>query len=151
MNSQGDKDENKRLPMHWSDTQITGIAVAPAGADNVEQRFQPLDEQLKEPLSIVNYYKRALRIRNENPEIARGRMSLIEELTDENVCAMKKVYEGSELIIICNIGKEAASVDLTAAGYGSLQIRGYLTVDRSKVTLTDGNLSLPYDSIAILK
>jgi alpha-amylase len=151
MNSQGDKDENKRLPMHWSDTDTTGITTAPSGADEVEQVFAPLDEQLKDPLSIVNYYKRSLRIRNENPEIARGEMSVIEELTDKNVCVFKKVYEGNEIVIVSNISQDAATVDLKTAGYDSLGIRGYLTVDGSVVTLTDGVLNLPLYSIVILK
>lgn len=151
MNSQGDKDENKRLPMNWSVTDTTGITKAPAGADAVVQKFAPLDEQLQDPLSIVNYYKRALRIRNENPEIARGELSAIDALTTENVCAVKKVYQGNEIVIVYNMNKEAATVDLKAAGLDSLNIRGYLTVDGSEVTLTDGVINMPLYSIVILK
>jgi glycosidase len=151
MNSKGDKDENKRLPMNWSKTDTTGITNPPSGADEVEQQFAPLDEQLQDPLSIVNYYKRAIRIRNENPEIARGEMSAIDSLITENIAAVKKVYEGSEIDIIYNINTEAGSVDLNAAGYGDLSIRGYLTVDGSEVTLTDGVLDMPAHSIVFLK
>jgi glycosidase len=151
MNSQGNKDENKRLPMNWSVTDTTGITKAPAGADAVEQKFAPLDEQLQDPLSIVNYYKRALRLRNENPEIARGALTAVDALTTDNVCAVKKDYEGSEIVIVYNMNKEADAVDLNTAGLMGLNIRGYLTVDGSEVTLEDGVLDMPPYSIVILK
>ncbi len=151
MNSMGDKDENKRLPMQWSATDKAGMTNAPTGADEVEQKFAPLDVQLEDPLSIANYYKRALRIRNENPEIARGELSTVDELIDKNICAIKKDYEGSELVIVFNINKEDTQVDLNAAGYGQLNIRGYLTVDGRAVELKDGVLDMPLYSIVILK
>lgn len=151
MNSQGNKDENKRLPMHWSDTDKTGMTTAPAGADKVDQKFKALDKQLKDPLSIANYYKRALRIRNENPEIARGKVSIINKLSGKDVCAVKKVYHGSRLVIVYNISSKAQKVNLKNAGYGSTGIRGYMTVDGSAVTLKKGVLKMPLYSIAILK
>lgn len=151
MNSKGDKDENKRLPMNWSLTDTAGITKAPMGADQVEQKFAPLDEQLANPLSIANYYKRALRIRNENPEIARGDFSLIDELTSQDVFAIRKSYEGSELVLVYNLGKEATTIDLEALGLASMSIRGYMTVDGSEVTLVEGGLNMPYYSIVVLK
>lgn len=151
MNSMGDKDENKRLPMQWSKTDVTGMTTILSGADEVEQKFDALDEQLQDPLSIVNYYKRALQIRNENPEIARGEMSMVAGASNENICVIKKVYKGSEILIVYNISVENAKVDLKTAGYGDKQIRGYLTVDGSSVILADGNLDMPCYSITILK
>ena len=151
MNSRGDKDENKRLPMQWSATDASGMTKPPRGADQVDQMFAPLDEQLKDPLSIANYYRRALRLRNENPEIARGELSLIDTLIDKNICAVRKVYEGSEIVIIYNINGEAADVDLKLASIENIDIRGYLTVDGSEVTLNEGVLKMPLYSIVILK
>jgi glycosidase len=150
MNSSGKKDENKRLPMRWSkDGQ--GMTQKPANADDVDQTFATVEEQLADPLSILNYYKRAVRIRNENPEIARGKLTMIEALTDKNISALEKDYEGSKLVIISNINKEASTIELKSAGYDKLAIRGYLTVDGSEVTLTDGVLNMPLYSIVILK
>jgi len=151
MNSMGSKDENKRLPMQWSITDTTGITDAPEAADKVTQKFSPADEQMKNPLSIYNYYKRAIRIRNENPEIARGKVSVIEELSSEDICAVKKVYEGSEVIIIYNISNEEKMVAIGDAGLTDLTIRGYLSVDGSEVSLADNKVTLPKYSIVILK
>ncbi|ABX42705.1 alpha-amylase family glycosyl hydrolase [Lachnoclostridium phytofermentans] len=151
MNSKGTKDENKRLPMQWSATDTTGITTPPANADSVEQKFPPVDEQMKDPLSLYNYYKRAVRIRNENPEIARGDMSVIEELCTKDISAIKKVYQGSEIVILYNINTESANILLKDAGLTELNIRGYLSVDGNAVTMSDGVVSMPKYSIVILK
>jgi alpha-amylase len=151
MNSMGSKDENKRLPMQWSATDTTGIPEAPEAAEKVTQKFPPADEQRKDPLSIYNYYKRAVRIRNENPELARGEVSVIEELGSTDICAFKKVYEGSEIVILYNISNEGKTVAIGDAGLAGLNIRGYLSVDGSEVTLADNIVTMPKYSIVILK
>lgn len=151
MNSMGGKDENKRLPMNWSNTDTTGMTNSPENADEVEQKFAPVDEQIKDPLSLYNYYKRAIRIRNENPEIARGDLSIIEELCNKEIAALKKVYQGSEIVMLYNLSKEGSKVSLTDANLSGLEIRGYLTVDENEVTLTNDVVSMPKYSIVILK
>ena len=151
MNSSGDKDENKRLPMQWSITDQKGMTKKPANADEVEQKFPPVDEQLENPLSLLNYYKRAIRIRNENPEIARGEVSIIEELSNEDILAIRKVYGDSEIVIIYNIHTEASDLFLEDTDLKDCHIRGYLSVDGSEVTLQDGKLHMPKYSIVILK
>lgn len=148
MNSMGSKDENKRLPMQWSITDTKGITTPPSGAEVVEQKFPSADEQIKDPLSIYNYYKKGIRIRNENPEIARGEISIIEELCKQDISAIKKVYEGSEIVILYNISTQAASILLNDE---ELEIKDYLTVDGSEVAVCDQVVSMPMYSIVVLK
>lgn len=151
MNSRGDKDENKRLPMYWSGKDHNGMTQKPSNADEVNQEFPPVDEQLENPLSILNYYKRAIRIRNENPEIARGEIGIIEEITDQNVLVVRKNYQDSEILIIYNFSTGEAAVNLADTGRNGWKIRGYLTVDGSEVTLQKDCLTLPGYAIAFLK
>jgi glycosidase len=151
MNSRGDKDENKRLPMYWSGKDYNGMTQKPSNADEVNQEFPPVDEQLENPLSILNYYKRAIRIRNENPEIARGEIGIIEEITDQNVLVVRKNYQDSEILIIYNFSTGEAAVNLADTGRNGWKIRGYLTVDGSEVTLQKDCLTLPGYAIAFLK
>lgn len=150
MNSKGDRDENKRLPMHWSDTVLFGMPNPPPGADAVTQKFPALDVQQGDPLSIYNYYKRALRIRNESPEIARGETQIAEALTYGQVCAVKKNYGGGEILIVYNLG-EAAEVSLAGTDYASYALYGYLTVGETPVSLEHETLSLPPCGIAVLR
>ena len=151
MNSKGDKDENKRLPMHWSNTALTGIPKPPVGADEVTQKFAALDEQQEDRASIYSYYKRALRIRNENPEIARGVAKEVPALTSGGVCAVSKTYQNSTVLLVYNIGGEAANVSLAGTQYQGYTLYGYLTVNETPAVLEGGTLSLPAYAVAVLK
>ncbi|MDE6221093.1 MAG: alpha amylase, partial [Lachnospiraceae bacterium] len=65
MSSSGQKDENKRLPMIWSDSDTTGMTNGPLDADkDVAFAFAGVEQQLDDSYSILNYYKRAVRLRD---------------------------------------------------------------------------------------
>lgn len=152
MKSSGTKDENKRLPMIWSDTDTTGMTNGPKDADSgITSAFPGLAEQLIDETSILNYYKRAIRLRNENPEIARGTIVIVESLCDAGQAAITKTYEGSTIGIVYNNSKEEIQVTLTGTELADMQIRGYLTLNGEVITLIDGVLVMPAQSICILK
>ena len=152
MKSAGKKDENKRLPMVWSATDQTGMTMGPKDADKgVEMNFPAVDEQILDESSLLNYYKRALRIRNENPEIARGTIEKVEALCDGHQAAITKTYNGSVIGIVYNTSEESMTVDLTGTELENMTIRGYLTVDKEKVLLEEHTLDMPARSICILK
>jgi len=151
MNSFSGRDENKRLPMRWSDADGTGTPDPPAGADDVEQKLPALDAQRNDPYSLFNYYRRALRIRNENPGIARGAAQEAAILTSGAVCAILKTYGDGKLLLVYNIGAEGAELSIGGTEYGAYALRGYLTVDEDPVTLADGTLWLPSYAIAVLR
>ena len=152
MSSSGKKDENKRLPMIWSDADTTGMTVGPKDADqDITFAFAGVDEQLRDPYSILNYYKRAVKLRNENPEIARGQIKIVEELTDGNQAAITKTYDDSTIAILYNTSDESVSIVLTGTELEELSIRGYLTLNGEIIELDNGTLAMPAQSICILK
>jgi len=152
MSSFGKKDENKRLPMIWSDSDTTGMTKGPLDADkDIVFSFAGVEQQQKDPYSILNYYKRAVRLRNENPEIARGQTAIVASLTEGNQAALTKTYEGQVLGILYNTSDEAITVKLTDTELAGMGIRGYLTLNGETVELSDSILSMPAQSICILK
>ena len=144
-------DENKRLPMHWSDTDLTGTPNPPPNADKVTQKFPALDEQQSDPNSIYNYYKAALRIRNDNPALARGETKAETNLTEGSVCAITKTWENQTLLILCNIGERTAQVDLSGTTFQKYRIAGSLSVGEEAVNLSGKVLTLPMYAIAVLR
>lgn len=152
MSSSGKKDENKRLPMVWSDTDATGITKGPADADkDIVFAFEGVEQQLEDPCSILNYYKRAVRLRNENPEIARGEIEIVEALTEGHQAAVTKTYGDSVIGIVYNTSDETLTVDLAGTALADMAIRGYLTLNGEVVGLADGVLSMPAQSVCVLK
>ena len=151
MNSSGKKDENKRLPMHWSDTDTTGTPNPPKNADVVTQKFPALDVQREDPHSIYNYYKAALRMRNGNPELARGETQIVSQLTSGAVCAVSKAWQGQTILILVNLGEDAAQVMLKGTSFSVYRLRNTLNVEEETTTLNNGVLVLPAYGIAILR
>ena len=153
MKSTGQKDENKRLPMVWSLTDADGMTVGPQGSDkDFESVNSGVDEQEQDENSLLNYYRRALRIRNENPEIARGTVEKISGLCSGSQAALTKTYEGSVIGIVYNTStEEAVSVDLTGTTLEGMGIRGYLSVTGEEVTIEGNTLNMPAGTICILK
>ena len=152
MSSSGKKDENKRLPMVWSDTDATGMTNGPADADkDIAFAFEGVEQQLEDSYSILNYYKRAVRLRNENPEIARGEIEIVEILTEGHQAAITKTYRDSVIGIVYNTSDEASTVELAGTALADMAIRGYLTLNGEVVELADGVLSMPAQSVCVLK
>ena len=152
MNSTSDKDENKRLPMYWSDVVLAGTTDGPPNCNlGIESSFEAVDEQLKDGYSLLNYYRHAIRLRNENPEIARGEIKKIDLLCTDTYGVMTKTYEGSTIAIVINNTDEEVQVPIGESELSEMDIRGYLTLAGEVITMKDGVLTMPAKSICILK
>lgn len=152
MSSAGTKDENKRLPFIWSDTDTAGMTKGPKDAEaGITSAFAGVEEQQADPDSILNYYKRALRLRNENPELARGTIEAVEALCDGHQAVITKTWEDSTIAVVYNTSDEAIEVKLTGSAIDFMAIRGYLTLHGEAITLENGVLTMPAQSICIMK
>ena len=153
MKSSGTKDENKRIPMVWSDTDKTGMTDGPVGMDaGITSSFPAVDVQLSDEDSLLNYYKRALRLRNENPEIARGTVAKVEALCDGTQAAVTKTCGDSVIGIVYSLGDDNTFIDISGTELFGMKLAGQLTLNSTdEVRLTDGKLEMPPRSIAVLK
>ena len=174
MKGSGD-DENKRAPMQWSDDkETTGMCDGPEGMDDIDMVYGSLEEQSSNPNSIYNYYKKAIRLRNTYPSIARGDITILENLSGDRSAAWIKTwdkdasiassesdttektvtdveYDSSVLIAINNSDEETKinlSLDQGADEYRTLS--DMLLTGESEVVLEGDELLLPPFSIAVL-
>ena len=158
------KDENKRAPMYWSmDPDAEGMCDGPADMEDVKMKFESLEEQEKDELSVYQFYKKVLKIRNQNPEIARGKAEYVlvgdflAEDTKENVCAIKKTYGDSELLLVFVTGAETEELDLTGITLNGKQIGteteicGALVTGEEEILFEDGKAVMPGFSALVLK
>lgn len=146
----GDKDENYRAPMIW-DSEGAGKTNGPENMNPQDNRFPSVEEQQADPNSILNYYKRAVRIRNENPVIARGKTVVLDVDGGNDYAAIERTYNGDTITIVYNYSAEEHEFTDAALNLSSKQIRGYLTVSSAQdVTLDNGVLKIPPYGIAFL-
>ena len=148
------KDENKRAPMYWSSDESTeGMCDGPSAMDTVKHKYGSLEEQTEDENSIYNFYKEIIKIRNQNPEVARGTVTYLDEVTDTAICAVKKEYNGSDIVILMNIAKEEKSVLLDQTTYGDYKIVGAIeATEGTEVKMQeDHTIVLPAYSVVVLK
>ncbi|MCD7745377.1 MAG: alpha amylase [Lachnospiraceae bacterium] len=182
MKSKGSADENKRLPMYWSDVDTEGMTNGPEDAEEgITSSFAAADEQLVDETSILNYYKRAIALRNENPEITRGTVEKVEELCDGNakvsvsadlaadgggsdesasesasehadsIAAILKTWNDSTIAILYNTSDDVVDVDLTGTSLAGMEISGYLTLNGEEITFSEDTVRMPAQSILVLR
>ena len=151
MNSMGKKDENKRLPMHWSDQDPTGVTQAPENADEVLQKFQAVDLQISQPDSILSYYRDALAIRKSYPELARGKISMLEQLCDKELSVIQKEDQDTSSIIVYNFSKEEIAREIAGSELSGKQIVAALYCNSEEAILAQEQITIPGYAILILK
>ena len=69
---------------------------------------------------------------------------------DEDICAITKSYNDSTIIVLYNISEETKEVTISKEDYDYSDIRGYLTVDETPVSLEEDKVIMPAYSIVIL-
>ncbi len=153
MSSSGTKDENKRLPMYWSDKDAAGMCKGPVDADEgITQKCEPADIQCEDETSLYNLYKRALSIRNANPAIARGKSVILDELTRDNIAVISRTWDEKTIYIIYNTSKEGVEVGLKDAteDFSGLSVIGTVSVDGTESALNEGIVNVPGCSVTYL-
>lgn len=148
------RDENKRAPMYWSaDESTEGMCDGPSAMETVKHKYGSLEEQMEDENSIYNFYKEIIKIRNQNPEVARGAVSYLDEVTDVNICAVKKEYNGSDIVILMNLAKDEKSVLLDQTVYGEYKIVGAVeATEGTEIKMQEDNtIVLPAYSVVVLK
>lgn len=147
------KDENKRAPMYWSsDAEAKGMTRGPLDMEPQENQFASAEKQMKSKDSIYSFYKETILLRNQNPEIARGTVARLEDITDQDIAAVSKTYNGETIYLLYNISEtEKKQVSMPVEQYGELEIAGYLSVDGGKVTMKNGVVTLPSYSVVVLR
>lgn len=99
--------------------------------------------------------KQVIRVRNQNPVIARGTTAYLEQYSGEQCFALTRSYEGSNLLLLGNTSAEAVSVDLTGLTVGGttaeeLVLLGELYTGEETAERAGTVVTLPAYSILIL-
>lgn len=144
-------DQDKRGPMEWSAKEQAGMTKGPPGMDPPVYLFPAEDTQTGDPNSLLNYYRRAIELRNENPAIARGTVTVVNASTDPEIGVTARTWKGSRILVVYNTGATATTLLLDKATYAYTGIRGYLSATGRAVTLRGSQLRLPAFSIVILQ
>lgn len=132
--SDGSDDEYKRTAMIWDSEDIPDITVN-GKAKAVDSELGGVKQQLEQEHSLLNTYRKLIKIRMENPEIARGSISETIDFGDTTVAGYITDYDGSRVMIIHNGSDEQQ--ELTIDQIESPELRGWSIADTAAEPVKD--------------
>ena len=117
-------DPEKRTGMYWSASDTTGYVAKIPGAGVDGKPEKSVEEQLADENSLLNFYKKAIALRNQNPEIARGTLTAV-DLGKNETSAYISEYNGSKVMVIFNLSGKSSTVTVPDT-FKVNEVRGYL-------------------------
>ena len=98
--------DNSRTPMQWSAEKNAGFSQAEPWI-KVQKNCKTINTEAeeKESDSILNFYKKLIRLRKELPVIANGSIQFLDE-ESEGVIGYARELEGTKLVVLCNLCEE---------------------------------------------
>lgn len=119
--------DNARTPMQWDSSSNSGFSKSnPWIKINPNYTKINVENQLNDKDSILNFYKKMIKIRKENEALIYGEYKLILE-DDENIYSYIREFENEKFIIITNLTdkKVEFSYDKEVLKYKNLLISNY--------------------------
>ena len=138
-------DADRRLAMRWGDDDTVANPVG-ATYPEASQKNDTVAKQRSDKNSLYNHYKKAIALRQSNPEIARGSVEAVKIVGYDNLAILKYIYNGSTVYVLHNLS--SAEYDVDVSSFGVTTLRGWLT---NKATLSGNTLQLGAFSSVVLK
>ena len=113
-------DANRRLAMVWGDEDtVKDPEGTTYGRDKQIQKGAK--QQMEDPNSLYNYYKKLIMIRKANPAIARGEYKAV-AINGSKVGGFTATLDGDTVLVLHNPSRNSQSIDLSAIGdFGTLR------------------------------
>ncbi len=149
-------DANYRTAMDFDDENINKIkldAIGTMGEDYETPPHGGVAQQLKDKDSLLNFYRRIIKVKLQNPEISRGKITGVEDFGKDEIGAFYTEYNGEKLMIIHNFAKEGkAELEITDSMLKNAVLAADLVgAEGESVSFSGGKLSLPYHCSVVLR
>lgn len=137
--------DNSRTPFQWDSTQNAGFTKGtPWLKVNPNHKTINADAEEKDPNSVLNYFRKLVQIRKDEPTLIYGKYTLLDK-ENPNVFAYMRDLNGKKLLVLLNF------TDKTAAYHLNFKLGKHMIVldnynDRNKAK---NNLLRPYEAMII--
>ncbi len=141
-----------RTPMQWSAGLNGGFSTASedrlirpmVSDDRLGFASVNVEDQLKEPDSLIHFTRALIRTRRECPEIGSGSLTMLES-GDERVLAHACTFDNSTLIFLHNLSDAPVSARVDLADWGDAQMRDVWS-DRPYDAVNDRSETIPLNA-----
>ena len=116
--------DSARTPVQWDDTANAGFTTAetPWMDVNVNYRAINVAQQEADPDSILNFYRKAIRLRKELPVVRHGSYRELFRCSSKLYCYAREM-EGQKILVLCSFSKKAQKLPCPSGfDYGKAQL-----------------------------
>lgn len=104
--------DNARTPMQWNASENAGFTQeTPWIKLNPNYKEINVESQINDEDSILNYYRKLIKIRKENEAVVYGQYDIILE-DHEEIYAYTRTVENEKLLVICNFSQNTPKFNL---------------------------------------
>ena len=144
--------DGERTPMQWSNTPNAGFTKGiPWLPVPVSYKTHNVASELKDPNSILVFYKNLLALRHQNQALLDGEYVVLNQ-DDANVMSYLRRYKDEAVLVVLNMSAEPQTVrfNLAPQGFASSEAKTLLTtIDQLKNKAVVSEMSLPPFSVYI--
>lgn len=114
--------DHSRTPMQWKNAEFAGFSDAKAWLE-VNQNYPQInvEDQLKDPNSVLNFYKKLIALRKQHTSLITGRYHLLLE-DNTQIYAYQRITNKETWTIVTNLSSKSAKFNLTDKNLGTLII-----------------------------
>ncbi len=132
--------DNGRTPMQWDATVNAGFSTGkPWLRTNTNYTTINAAAQEKDPASVLNYFRKIVKLRKDNPVLVYGKYTLLDK-NNPDVYAYTREGEGKKLLILLNFSSKAVK-----ANTGIDTNKAKLLISNYQTASADGMLQ-PYEA-----
>jgi len=155
-----DNDGSYRLPMPWNGTEWEKIHLPSIALSIAEDAVTTtVEEAQQDENSLLKTYQQLIKIKLQNPEIARGQITDVIETENNYAAGYVTKYNDSGVIIFYNLSKtETATVDIAKDALDYRGIVGQVTArdlvdsgEYPQATLDNTTLTIPPMTVVVMK
>jgi len=136
--------DGERTPMQWNESENAGFSqAAPWLPVPPSYKTHNVADELKDPNSILNFYKNVLGLRHKEPALIEGEYVALNQ-NDANVLSYLRRYKGEAVLVVLNMSSSAQKVsfNLKPQGFGAAKPTTLLSTNGSSGEVNLSDLSL---------
>jgi len=135
--------DGERTPMQWDGTVNAGFSKAkPWLAVPPTYETHNVATELKDHNSVLEFYRKVLRLRHDNTALLDGNYKAINE-TDDNVLSYLRIYKDHGTVVALNMTNAPQKISIGLKGNGFASVKSLLATEKSVATGDDVSLE-PY-------
>ncbi len=139
--------ENSRTPIQWNAGENAGFTTGkPWLKVNDNHRYLNAEVQEKDPNSVLNYFRKIVKLRKENPVLVYGKYTLLDK-DNQNVYCYTRELDGKKMLIALNFSENNATYE---PGF-SLEKAKIISNNYSELFVDNKNNTIlrPYEAMII--